>query len=350
MKNNSQTKKFFAAANSYNGFVSFFDQVFESKDYDKVYVLKGGPGTGKSSFMRSVIERFISENIEIEEILCSSDPNSLDGIILTNFNKKIAIIDGTSPHERDAVIPGVIDQIINLGDNIDNKWISAQREEILKLNDEKKKAYKTAYSYLSIAGTVDNFITDIYSSIFNKKEAKIKAEEIFSGISTSEKLMINNRLISSFGRRGDYKLDTLEGISKNTVTIYGDEIVAKMILDVFCQVLSEKNTSFTRLICPKNTGTTDAIYIHDCALSVVRGLTGAINADSFISDKKYDKEQIRTAKTIKHDALEEAKRWFNIASDFHFRLEDIYTRAMDFDKNNDLIQKKLIEIENILKI
>ena len=56
MKNQPLTKKFFAAANSFNGFVSYFDCIFDSKDFSKIYVLKGGPGTGKSSLMRSVKE------------------------------------------------------------------------------------------------------------------------------------------------------------------------------------------------------------------------------------------------------------------------------------------------------
>ena len=37
--------KYFGAANSYNGFISYFDKIFDSKEYDKIYVLKGGPGT-----------------------------------------------------------------------------------------------------------------------------------------------------------------------------------------------------------------------------------------------------------------------------------------------------------------
>ena len=132
---------YFAAANSYKGFISYFDKVFDSKDYDRIFVLKGGPGTGKSSLMRRVSEYFSQNNFYVEEILCSSDPSSLDGVIGTKNGRKFAIIDGTAPHERDAVIPGAIDEIINLGGNWDERWLIGKRTEILNLTKEKKKTY-----------------------------------------------------------------------------------------------------------------------------------------------------------------------------------------------------------------
>jgi len=42
---------YFAAANGYDGFVSYFEKVFDAKDYTRLFILKGGPGTGKSSIM-----------------------------------------------------------------------------------------------------------------------------------------------------------------------------------------------------------------------------------------------------------------------------------------------------------
>ena len=33
---------FFAAANGYSGFRSYFDKIFNPKDYDAIYILKGG--------------------------------------------------------------------------------------------------------------------------------------------------------------------------------------------------------------------------------------------------------------------------------------------------------------------
>ena len=48
---------FFAAANTGRGFVSYFDEIFFCDDIKQRYVIKGGPGTGKSSIMRRVAKR-----------------------------------------------------------------------------------------------------------------------------------------------------------------------------------------------------------------------------------------------------------------------------------------------------
>ena len=44
---------FFAAANTGGGFVSFFDEVFNRDGINKIYILKGGPGCGKSTLMKN---------------------------------------------------------------------------------------------------------------------------------------------------------------------------------------------------------------------------------------------------------------------------------------------------------
>ena len=53
----SHTREFFASANGYTGFRSYFDEIFDSRDYTAIYVLKGGPGTGKSTLLKVLIVR-----------------------------------------------------------------------------------------------------------------------------------------------------------------------------------------------------------------------------------------------------------------------------------------------------
>ncbi|MBQ8414001.1 MAG: hypothetical protein IJX58_01985 [Clostridia bacterium] len=350
MENTKHTvkKKFFAAANSYNGFISFFDKVFNSKDFARIYVLKGGPGTGKSSFMKKASEYFGVKNYKIEEIYCSSDPNSLDGVIIKKGEKSVAFLDGTAPHERDAIIPGAIDEIINLGDGWDDRFLIAKRDEILSVTEEKSKSYKTAYEYLKTAGRADKFIYNIYKQGFNKSELKNKAEKLFDKIDEKSKGETITRLLSSFGKYGSYKLDTLESLDTKLIFVGGFESLQTLLLDCCYELLKEKKANIIHLLCPLDPSHTDAIYLPDHRLAIVRG-EGDINADNYSSLSPIDLERIRMASKIKNDALEEAKRWFAIASDLHFRLEEIYGNAMDFDKNNRLFETKIREIEIILE-
>ena len=59
----------FAAANTYYGFKSNFDEVLERDTLERLFILKGGPGTGKSSLMKAVIKYANHEGIYAEELL-----------------------------------------------------------------------------------------------------------------------------------------------------------------------------------------------------------------------------------------------------------------------------------------
>ena len=145
---NASKREFFASANSYYGFKSYFDAIFNSEKIDRIFVLKGGPGCGKSTLMKNVARTFEDNCEDIELFRCSSDKGSLDGVILRSAGKSCAVIDGTAPHERDTKYPGATDEIINLGENFNTEKLKGYREKIVELSDIKSNAYKNAYGYI----------------------------------------------------------------------------------------------------------------------------------------------------------------------------------------------------------
>ena len=350
---NIKTKKarrYFAAANSYHGFVSLFKDIFRSEEFTRIYVLKGGPGTGKSSFMKAMIEEFIQHNCDIDEIYCSSDPSSLDGIIIYLGDKKIAVLDGTAPHERDAVIPGVIDEIINLGEGWERKFLSAQRESVLNLAAEKAKAYATAYSYLKIAGTANDFIVEEYRKHFDEIEAKNEAERILAEISDSKNKNVSSRLISSFGKYGYYKIADISELCKKTVNLSGDDFSSILFIDCCLGILKKKGARAINFPSALDFKYSDGIIAEDNGLGIMISGKEGMCCDDFIKSKTILSSQTKCACVIREDALDAAKRWFLIASDFHFRLEEIYSGAMNFSINNEIIQQKITEIKKYLEI
>ena len=74
---------YFAASNSARGFFSYYDEIFRAARIRHVYAVKGGPGTGKSRFLRDVANRAQACGWQCEYIYCSSDPDSLDGVIVS---------------------------------------------------------------------------------------------------------------------------------------------------------------------------------------------------------------------------------------------------------------------------
>ena len=54
----------FLGANTPKGFVSFFDELYNPYDNCSAYIIKGGPGTGKSTLMKAIC-------LECEKRKCS---------------------------------------------------------------------------------------------------------------------------------------------------------------------------------------------------------------------------------------------------------------------------------------
>ena len=70
--------RFFLGANSKDGFVSLFPRLHQEAPR-RLYVVKSGPGCGKSTCISRLSEALGGAE---ELIFCSSDPDSLDGAVL----------------------------------------------------------------------------------------------------------------------------------------------------------------------------------------------------------------------------------------------------------------------------
>lgn len=88
--------RYFLGANSPDGFYSLYDQMIDPVQARRIYILKGGPGCGKSTLMRRVAARAEELGQETEYIHCSGDPDSLDAVVLPGLG--VAVADGTAPH------------------------------------------------------------------------------------------------------------------------------------------------------------------------------------------------------------------------------------------------------------
>lgn len=94
-------KESFLGVNSEAGFYSLFEDFINKRS--RVYVIKGGPGTGKSTLMRSIGKQAEQRGLEVEYLHCSSDPASLDGIFVKELGA--CMVDGTPPHVLEPPYP-----------------------------------------------------------------------------------------------------------------------------------------------------------------------------------------------------------------------------------------------------
>ena len=56
----------FAASNSSSGFKSYYHEIFDKREHKRIYVIKGGPGTGKSRFMNEVSDAAYTQGYSVE--------------------------------------------------------------------------------------------------------------------------------------------------------------------------------------------------------------------------------------------------------------------------------------------
>lgn len=162
----------FPGNNSAAGFYSYYRSGLKAMDW--IYILKGGPGTGKSTFMRHLAASFRDRGFNVELWQCSSDDDSLDGLLIPAL--KTAIIDGTAPHAMDPVYPGVREVILNFGDHWRNGALVKDGAAIIALTDRIKDAFDRAYGHLKAAGDYDTALLRLRKDQRNKDdEGEIEA-------------------------------------------------------------------------------------------------------------------------------------------------------------------------------
>ena len=107
-----KTRNYFFGCNTSEGFYTYFDflQDFENA---RIFIVKGGPGTGKSNFIKNIGYSMFERGYNIEYQHCSLDPNSLDAVVLPDI--KVVVVAATGHHVFDPQVPGAVDEILDLG-------------------------------------------------------------------------------------------------------------------------------------------------------------------------------------------------------------------------------------------
>ena len=328
---NIAKESYFAASNGYGGFTSFFPRIFAPEELTRLFIIKGGPGTGKSSFMKKLALFGTENGCHTEAIFCSSDPSSLDGIILSKNGKRIAFIDGTAPHATDAKFPGASDELIDLGAGFDRELLEGNRKEIIELNKEKGAAYSTAYSTLKAAGELNDVKRRFYENNVDYNAAESIINSIIKeneNTASDKKRMI---FLSSFGKNGYFKISfqLKEGVKK--IAVYGNGHTEFILMNMLKNKL--KNSIKTLCLSPLRVTDIEAIQTNNLFIYVDKNG----DVDSEIISKKTDNFDKLTE--VENESLNLARHYFSIASEAHFKLEDVYITAMNFENNDRLFEK-----------
>ncbi len=342
MENREHGGTYFAAMNTADGFKSFFPQIFGS--LSRLFIIKGGPGTGKSRLMREFSAKAREKGFVTEEFLCSSDPTSLDGIIIPELS--FGMIDGTAPHTYDPSIPGAKERIVDLGQFWDAGALRNNIGEIGEINLRKSRLYRSVYSYLSAVRCYDKTVSEMVEQAIDseKLDAAVKraAYSIGNGRSSSHKL----RIRSSVSADGFITLNTYAekaSVRYSVLDVCGS---AGIFME---KLLRETDIRGDRAIVsysPFYPEKPDAIFYPEKDIVYYIGSEAdyeekTINMRRFINDRALRpyKPRIRAVSRLRSAALSELGTDYSSVRRLHAEVEKIYSGAMDFSAKEKFSQE-----------
>jgi hypothetical protein len=152
MKPEGKALHYFLGSNTPQGFVSRFDQLADPDDGWRCFVIKGGPGSGKSTMLKRVAAHLREQGRDVEIIHCSSDVDSLDGVICPSL--KLSFADGTPPHAIEPKFPGAFESMVDVTSCWDDDLLFTRRKEIMKLSRTCSRYHEYCCRYLGAAGSL----------------------------------------------------------------------------------------------------------------------------------------------------------------------------------------------------
>lgn len=357
-------KKLFPGGNTSQGFFSFYNYILTEKT-QKIYILKGGPGVGKSTFMSYIGEKLHARGLDLEYHYCSSSNGALDSVVVPQVG--VALIDGTAPHIVDPKYPGVIDQIINLGDFWDQEGLQKYKKEILSTTEEVSRCFRRTYGYLAQAKLLKEEIKSYYQDShaldligLNKLTIEV-ISEIFTKPSPEPNPRERHLFASAITPIGPCNyMDTIFDPLKKRYIIEGESGTGKATLvnkiyqtalqlgyDVEAYHCSLVPTTIEHLIIPELQ--IGVITSQDPHLYQAKPNDRIINTQDFICQKslKPFQEDLKEAREIYERVFLRAISYLARAKKYHDILEKYYIPNMNFTEINKCRDRILQEIMSL---
>lgn len=348
---------FFLGANSSHGFHSFYNELIDVKRANAVYILKGGPGSGKSSLMKNIAAAAEKAGYWVERIFCSSDPESHDAVIIPELGK--ALVDGTAPHVVEPVYPLAVERYINLSQFADCDKISEKKDEIIAVKDKYSTFFEHVYRLTASAGHIDNELFDIALGGISLEKLHVKSRGIISreirgkGSGKGTK----HRFASAISPKGYVNLfDAKKSSFARTFVIEDTYGIGHFLLVPILK--AAENAGFSCIACqnPLKPERTEHLIIPELSLSFITSTREhpyeheyyrKIRIDAMIDTDvlRSKKQRISLLKKLRASLLDDACEILGEAKSVHDELEDLYNPHIRFDelyRYADILTKEIL--------
>ena len=343
--------RFFLGANTPAGFVGYLDDLYDCRDGWRAYLIKSGPGSGKSTLIRTVMQHMVRLGYDAEAILCSSDPQSLDGVVFRQL--KLCLFDATAPHIIEPHYWGAVEQIVNLSACSDGSLLYERREGVREASDACSALHARCRRFLGAAASLlsDNARTALeYTDAdkISRSAARIAAREwrrFLSAVTPQGMLTFHETLQSLCPRI--YSLEDEYGASSRLLLAELRQRALDAGLEIFtCACpLSPADKPEHLLIPSLGVGFTTSNSWHKADFPVYRRVHAARFTD--MEALRQKKQRLSFNRRAARELIGEAVTLLEGAKQVHDQLESYTKEVTDWEMVNETTLWVLAEFTRI---
>lgn len=330
-------ERYFVGNNTAYGFRGYYEETLKS--VDPVILLKGGPGTGKSSMLKKIASDARAVGYDVEMWYCSGDPASLDGVYIKALNA--AIVDATAPHATGADLPMIKDFIYDLATGLSHEKLTKSRGEIEDALAHKKENFARAYQRLRLAKCHLDNIMELEAPHVATEDIRVYASLFAANI--------RDGLTTERGKRGKRRLFS-RAICPEGNSAYFDHLRGKKVYRViggesasrtFVNELAGLVPGGTLTLDPLDPSFAEGIIFDDVAIVRDAGHAGEVyeNIDLGVYEDSMDRDAILEEESAMTVEIAFAKEKLNRAREAHLSAEQRFVEAMDFDNNARILRE-----------
>ncbi len=330
---------FFIGSNTSDGFKWADQNVFRESKLERLYIIKGAAGTGKSTLMKKIATACYDSGHNVQSFLCSSDPSSYDGVLIDG---KFALVDGTAPHTTEMEYPGAISEIINLANFWDLKKLRSRKDEVIELSKKKRTLYERSYRALKSAKELTDWLFEVSVKTFDVEKASKAANCLVKKIKKDAEQTEKAKFVTkSLGMKGRIKLDTFKKKARTTIYVNDRFSLSYKFLEILENKLSSGGWRTNICTDPLFGNRISDIFVPSACLLITNdpdvSAEKVINMERFtdVQKMKEVKGTVKLSGKCAEQLFIEAENNLFEAGTAHFSLEKIYSEAMNFDALNE---------------
>lgn len=336
---------FFIGMNSFSGYRDMFG--IKESELDGYFILKGGPGTGKSTVMKKMAENAEASGAAVTKYFCSSDPFSFDGTVIDNGGKRIAVCDGTSPHVRECAVPGAISEIVDLIEFMDKRKLKGKSERIIELSAKKADRFKAAYGLFDAAQKVRHELNGILTSACDTEKIATAAERI---VGRAKKVTGERSLAvtEAFSMKGCFALATFLKKAEKTDFLTDRYGIGNIFLNLLDNGLTARGIRHTVTVHPIDPSVITAVYLpgQRTLYSSVRygnAVPGRkMNSERWAAESiRENKDRLGLLLDMEKSLIRAGLSELSEAEKCHEALESVYSASMNFGKLEKSLSRRL---------